>query len=88
MYKMMSFYKNLVGIDRRNFLVDIFYLSRFSPGRYFLFLVIVLVFSLFVSFSLFFFVSLFIFLWYILYFVLVLVFILKWKNKHLNTKRL
>lgn len=87
LFGLQSFYNKLRPQDRPLFLVELFFVGRFSPGRYSVLWISI---GLFLTwlFGIVGFVLTFgvIFTWYCCYFLLLLSFLYKWKKKHLNTK--
>ena len=88
MFGLDKFYKKLFGDDKRVFLVELFYIGRFSPTRYMpVWLFFGLLFFSFGFFGLFFLVFLVVFSWWILYYLVFITFLYKWKKKHLNSMK-
>jgi len=88
MFGLQSFYKKINPCFKSDFLVELFYVGRFSPTRYSIWWLSIAAFCLlWFGSSWFLFVLFVVFVWYFLYFILFISFLYKWKKKHLNSRK-
>ena len=88
MFGLQDFYKRINPCYKNTFLVELFYIGRFSPARYSLWWLTTVIFSsLWFGLWAMFFVLVVVFVWYFLYFMLFISFLYKWKKKHLNSRK-